>query len=255
MNFIGRWLGGLLASVTAAWAQSLPLLPRSPFGPGEEAVYEIHYGPVVAGKAHFIVHDTLVTLRGRPHFLFSVVGKTLPIWDWFYKVRDYYTSIADTHTLRPIYARRKVYEGGYRAFEKIVFQPWRGRIVVNDSIVIHTHTPTYDLVSIVYLGRRVDFSRLHKGHVYPVHIVLDGEVIPVGAEYVGTDTVTIKGKQYRCHVVKPRLVPGRVFKEQDDMTVYIAADSTQRILRIESAIFVGYIQADLVKFTPARPRP
>ncbi len=240
-------VGGWLASL---YSQTIPLLPASPFAPGEEMVFQIHYGPVKAGKAHFILHDTLVHLQSTTFFLLSVVGKTLPIWDWFYKVRDYYTSIADTHTLRPVYARRKIYEGGYRAFEKVFFHWNKGRITVNDTHHIHTTYPVYDLLSIVYLGRRADFSRLQKGHVYSLHIILDGEIIPVGAEYIGIQTIMVNGRFYECFVVKPRLVPGRVFKEQDDMTVYIHTGPHREVVRIESAIFVGYIQADLIRFTP-----
>ncbi len=232
----------------------MPLLPRAPFSPGERAVYDIHYGLVSAGRAYFTIGDSLVVIKGRPYYSLSVVGTTLPIWDWFYKVRDYYTSIADTHTLRPLYARRKIYEGGYQTIERIFFHWKKGYLQINDTLRVATRRMIYDLVSVVYLGRRTDFSRLTPGQEYPIHIVLDGEILRVGAQYIDTGTVRIRGTTYPCYIVKPKLVPGRVFKEQDDMTVYISRDERQVVLRIESAIFVGYIQADLMEYHPGRRR-
>ncbi len=253
MNTVVKFCQTVLmaASLSAVGQQApLPLRPQAPFAPGEQAIYDIHYGPVYAGRAYFTILDSLVMIRGRPYYSLAVVGKTLPIWDWFYKVRDYYVSIADTHTLRPLYARRKVYEGGYTAFEQIFFNHEKGYLIINDSIRLPTPSAVYDLLSMVYLGRRADFSRLVPGQTYPLRIVLDGEVLPVSAQYVGTGTVSIRGQTYPCYIVKPKLVPGRVFKEQDDMTVYISRDERQVVLRIESAIFVGYIQADLASYRP-----
>lgn len=217
------------------------------FKRGERLKYNIHYGPVNAGRAIFTVKDALKYINHTPHYGFKVFGKSLSGWDWFFKVRDHYRSWVDTHTLLPSKASRDVREGSYETEERLVFQRDKGRVLRNgkpEKVPPQLH----DLVSAIYYARCINFKGIAPGTYVPIKTFFEGEVFPLGLTYKGTQSLETDLGTFRVRVFKPELVEGRVFKGQDDMKVYVSADKNQVPLRIESKIFIGRIQADLYTY-------
>lgn len=217
------------------------------FQPGEELTYMIRYGPLTAGKATFKVKDTILTVQGVEHYWLNVHGRTLSSWDWFYKVRDYLYSIVDTNTLLPTVALRDVREGSYETREKLIFKRSKNVVKSNDK-TFQVPDDIHDLLSGLYYGRCIDYSNLKPGAFFPINTFFADTLFPVGATYMGTKTINTRLGTFKCHVVKPKLIQGRIFKGQYDMTIYVSRDKNQVPVRIESAIFVGYIRADLVHY-------
>ncbi len=86
-----------------------------PFTQGESLEYKIHYGPIDAGKA------TLKVLKKEDNYWFVAEGKSIGVFNIFFKVRDYYESIIDLNCLCPIYFNRDVREGNYKKKRKRFF--------------------------------------------------------------------------------------------------------------------------------------
>ena len=219
----------------------LLLLSSQPEGDGE---LRPQYGLVNAGKATFEVKDELVDISHKPHYAFSVFGRSNSGWDWFYKVRDYYYSWVDTATMLPTKAIRDVREGRYTAEEKLIFRRDHNEIIRNGEAKAVT-SRIHDIVSAVYYARCISFQNVDSGTYVPIKTYFEDSVFPLGVTYKGTQQLETDFGQFQTRVFKPELVEGRIFKGQDDMTVYVSADKNQVPLRIESKIFVGYIQADL----------
>lgn len=236
-------LGGL---VLVSWQGDEKLLKPSyqAFQKGEELEYRIHYGMVNAGKATFEVKDTLVSYNGNPHFFLKVFGRSLKTWDWFYKVRDRYYSYMDTATFLPSFAYRDVHEGSYETTEKTIFKRSQNRVINNDSLH-QVPDRTHDILSAIYYARCIDFSDVPEKTYVPINTFFAGGMFPLGVTYLGEETVKTQLGKFRCRKFRPELVEGRIFKGQDDMTVYVSDDRNQVPIRIESKIFVGKIQADL----------
>lgn len=214
------------------------------FEPGERLEYNIHYGLVNAGKATFEVKDELVSIDQQAHYAFSVFGRSTSGWDWFYKVRDYYYSWVDTHTMLPSKAYRDVREGSYTTEEELIFQREEEQVIRNGKA--HDVPPRiHDIVSAIYYARCIGFADVEPGTYIPIKTYFANELFPLGVTYKGTQQLETDFGTFRVRVFQPELVEGRVFKGQDDMTVYVSADKNQVPLRIESKIFVGTIQADL----------
>jgi hypothetical protein len=217
------------------------------FKKGERLKYNIHYGPVNAGRAIFTVKENFQQINNEPHFAFKVFGRSLSGWDWFFKVRDYYRSWVDTQTLLPSKATRDVREGSYETEEKLIFQREKGRIIRNGE-PREVPPRLHDLVSAIYYARCINFTAVDPGTYIPIKTFFANEVFPLGVTYKGIQTLKTKLGKFKVRVFKPELVEGRVFKGQDDMTVYVSADKNQVPLRIESKIFIGRIQADLYAY-------
>lgn len=230
----------------ALWQEDEKLLKPSyqAFERGEALEYRIHYGMIDAGKARFEVKDTLISYNGRPHFFLKVFGRSLKNWDWFYKVRDHYYSFMDTASYLPSFAYRDVKEGSYETTEKLVFKRHQNQVLCNDTLH-DVPERTHDILSAIYYARCIDFSEVPTETHVPINTFFAGDLFPLGVTYLGKETVKTKLGKFRCRKFRPQLVEGRIFKGQDDMTVYVSDDKNQVPIRIESKIFVGKIQADL----------
>ncbi len=217
------------------------------FQRGEELNYRIHYGLVNAGKATFHVRDTLVSIGGKPHFSIKVFGRSKSTWDWFYKVRDHYYTYMDTNTYLPSIAYRNVREGSYKTKERLVFKREDG-VLLRNGEKRNIPEGIHDILSAIYYARCINFSKAQTGAHLPIKTFFSDSLFPVGVTYKGKSTVKTNFGKFKCRIFEPELVKGRIFKGQDDMTVYVSDDRNQVPLRIESKIFVGKIQADLKSF-------
>lgn len=190
-------------------------------------------------------------MDGYPHFKVQATGRTYKVWDWLYKVRDYYTSYLDTQSLLSSLFVRQVSEGDYEANDAYRFERENKLAVSKDTSTAIEHN-THDLLSILYHLRCVDYTEAPVGTKAQFTFLLGSKVYKAGLELMGRKTIKTKLGTFECMVIKPDLVKGRIFKGQEDMTVYVSNDLNQVPIRIESAIFVGRIKADLVEFKNLR---
>lgn len=217
------------------------------FKRGEKLDYIIHYGPINAGKATFTVKDTLLSIDGRKHYMVKVFGRSIKTWDWIYKVRDHYYTFMDTTTLLPSVGIRDVYEGGYAKKEKMVFNRDKN-IVTSNGVEHEVPDNIHDILSAIYYARCIDFSDILPGTFIPINTFFEDSLFPVGVTYKGIGELNTKLGDFKCRIFQPQLIKGRIFKGQQDMTVYVSDDKNQLPIRVESEIFVGKIQADLVEY-------
>jgi hypothetical protein len=72
----------------------------------------------------------------------------------------------------------------------------------------------------------------------------------MGVHYLGKKTITTANfGKVKCLVFRPKLIEGRVFQDQEDMTLYVSDDKNQIPVRIESKVYLGTVRADLVKYS------
>jgi hypothetical protein len=262
-------LAAALVCSPACWAQIRQPNPlRVAFERGEAIHYRIYYSGIPVGKALFEVKPEWHRHQGEPHYHLHAMGRSLSGWDMFFKVRDYYHSVVDTQTLQPLMAYRDVREGSYQAEERYFFMRdaphTRGRpenpaprqsrdwvrsfhIEESDTTDTSMWVPqrTFDIVSAIYFARGLDFSQAEPGDSFPLVVYLENEAFELGMKFLGREVLELNGHRYRCLVIKPELVAGRVFPGQDDMTVWVSDDRSKLPLRIKSKIFIGYIRADI----------
>lgn len=252
----------ILAMLAAGWAVAQNHLREAvyhpeyrPFKPGEYLRYNIHYGLVNAGEATFRLADTLRQMGKRPHYVVEVTGRSYRAWDVFFKVRDFYYSYIDTATMLPSVYSRHVLEGDFNDRESYFFDrvkmEARGKNLLGPQ-VIDIPARVQDLASMLYFARSVRFYNKPQGFLLPIDVFFESEWFASGAKLDGITEVQTALGRFRCMRIVPQLVEGRVFKGQEDMVVYVSADKNQVPIRIESAIFVGSIKADLVEYSHLR---
>lgn len=231
-------------------------IQNSTFQGGEEITYKLYYNWnfvwLSAGEVTFRVRDL-----GNQYHL-SAVGRTYKSYEWFYKVRDYYDTYIDKNTLLPSISIRNIQEGGYQLYDKVTFDrnrqvavglrgKTREQAKVTEYDIDHC---IHDMLSIIYYSRNINFDALNNGATFPVKIFLDKETYPLKVKYLGKeDRKKVKGQgRFQTHVFSPQVIAGEIFKEDDQMKVWVSADQNKIPMEIESPVSVGSVKAVLKSY-------
>ena len=229
------------------------------FKTGEKLTYEVSYNWsfvwVSAGKVIFET-DTK-TVNNKRFFHFKGTGKSYSFYDWFYKVRDKFSSVADKKTLLPVEFERNTSEGNYKVNNSYLFDYDKNRVISSTQnskspLAIDTlklEPCTFDLLSAVYYTRTLNFSDKTTGYEVPVRLVIDGEFYEITIKYLGKEIVNNKdGKQYDCIKFSANLVAGTIFKEGKEIFVWVTNDRNKIPIMVEASIMVGSIKAYLSEY-------
>ena len=226
------------------------------FQAGEKIVYKLYYNWnfvwLSAGEVTFLVHD----LPDQYHVM--IRGRTYESYEWFYKVRDNYESYIDKETLLPRIHIKDIHEGGYKKYDRTTFDQENHTIVSMRGKTRDELKPKYmdveecmhDLISIVYYARNLRYNDMTLGEEIPMKILMDQEIYPLSLKYLGPQAKTkVKGVgTFRTQKFSPQLIAGDVFKEGDEMKIYVSDDDNKLPVLIESPVTVGSVKAVLKSY-------
>lgn len=218
------------------------------FRPGEKLKFRIHYGILDAGEATLEVHNDIQKFGGRDCYRVIGIGNSVGAFNWFFKVRDRYESLVDKQAIVPWYFIRRVNEGGYIINQNVSFNHYVDS-AKSEKTTIKIPDNTQDLISSFYYARTIDFSKAKEGDIFQITGYLDDEVFPMNLKFIGRETIKSKKGTFRCLKLRPMLQEGRVFKEQEDMTIWVSDDKNKIPIRVQTDILIGSIKMDLVDFT------
>lgn len=230
---------------------------ESAFGDGEWFKFRMSYsGWLKAGEATLNVDEK--KLNGKTVFHVVGKGKTTGLANAFFKVRDRYESYFDKETGVPYRFIRKIDEGGHTKDIEINFdQKNRKAEVFNKKKkkvkTITTEQDVQDMVSMYYyLRNNIEIASLRKGDEIKTNMFFDEENYGFKLKYLGKETikVDINGSDVKVKTLKfrPYVMAGRVFKEEESLTLWISADKNKIPLKIKADLAVGSLRADLVEF-------
>ncbi len=242
-------------SQTVDYAQNnLRSITNVAFKPGELLTFRVHYGILDAGEATLEVKPELTNLGGRECYHVVGNGKSVGAFDWFFKVRDRYESVVDKNAMIPWLFIRRVNEGGYIINQNVSFNHFLDS-VKSEKATISVPDNTQDLISAFYYARTLDFANAKAGDIFEINGYLDDKVLPLNLKFLGRENVKCKKGTFRCIVLRPMLQEGRVFKDQEDMTVWISDDANKIPVRMQTNILIGSIKMDLVDYTNLANEP
>jgi len=106
---------------------------------------------------------------------------------------------------------------------------------------------TYDVLSILYYTRNIDYSALYPGDTIPVTILLDNELTNIYFRYLGKENIRVRGfGKFGCIKFSVYLVEGTLFEGGEDMEVWVTDDENRIPLKINSPILVGSVKARII---------
>lgn len=222
------------------------------FQAGEELSFSIQYtwGAMNTDVGHATIALDSLTFNGEEAFQIKVLGKTTRFFDWVFKVREDFRSWFTRDGLRPLKFTRDTHEGGYEARNTYMYD-WSAQEPVIRADVYSSKrgqrslelplTPcTFDLPSLFYFARNMDFDAVDPGKRYPMTFAIDDEVFNVYFILYGRQTIKVKGiGEVKVIKFAAKLLEGEVFKGEEDMIIYISDDMNRLPVYFEAPLLVG----------------
>ncbi|MFT7079023.1 MAG: hypothetical protein ACJAZC_000551 [Cryomorphaceae bacterium] len=226
----------------------LPAIDQIAFGEGEYLRFRLHYGLIDAGEAELNVYKSNKKYEGRDALHVVGTGKTLGAFNWFFKVRDRYETYLDEEGVFPWEFVRDIREGGYEKQQTYSFHQHKAAVSTNKGDTFKIPPLSQDMLSSFYFARTIDFSNARIGEVFTIPTFVDGEEYPLKIRYLGKENLKSRTGTYRCLKFVPVVQEGRVFKEEEDMTVWITDDKNKIPVLAQAKVLVGSIKMELVEY-------
>ena len=163
-------------------------------------------------------------------------------------------SYFDKVTNKPFQYVRKIDEGGYTKNQEGFFNQEKNKVLVKDykNKTEKTFSVTenvQDIVSTFYfLRNHPNIDKLKVGESIVVDMFFDDETTKFKLKFLGREDVTTKFGVVPTMIFRPLVQSGRVFKEEESLTVWISDDNNKLPIRIRANLAVGSIKADLDGF-------
>lgn len=224
--------------------------PPKAFVAGEHLVYRLHYGFLNASYASFSLEETTLDSLRVNHVVAK--GKTTGFASWFFKVDDRYESYFTKDQHLPLKFIRKVNEGGYTMDLEVDFKPDEKKAVLKDlkrdkEFHFDYKNNLQDIISGLYFLRNApSLNQMNIGDFFEMDMLYDDDgIFSFKLEFLGPDTLKTTFGKVPCLKFRPYVQSGRVFKEQESITLWVSNDQNRIPIRIQANILVGSIKADI----------
>ncbi len=241
-----------LLGFTQTITESTPGEVKLPFKAGEWFEFRIHYGFFNASYATLELSQD--TLNGKPVLHAKGYGTTTGLARWFFKVEDHYDTYFDEKKIIPYWFIRDIYEGGYTKNLEINFDHIQNLAHVSDLKYKKQQTfkisdSAQDLISAFYYLRAFyPSNRLKPNETFSINMFFDKENYVFKMKFLGKETLHTKFGKIRCMKFRPYVQSGRVFREQESVTLWITDDGNKIPIRLQANLAIGSIKVDLEKF-------
>ncbi|MFC4209956.1 DUF3108 domain-containing protein [Pedobacter lithocola] len=226
-------------------AQELPVKKEAVFQDGEILKYRLKYGFITAAEAMIKVQNSDLKFDNKPTYKLTVDAQTSGTFDVFYKIRDHYDSYIDKTDLLPYFYQENIREASYKRQDKARFNQDGKKVVSNRGTFSTPTTQTFDLVSAYYFARSLDISKLKVGDKFKLNYFLGDEISALEIEYVGKETVKNKLGSIRCLKFSPSIKPGRIFKKDSRLYLWVTDDGNRVPVKAQVEILVGAVTMEL----------
>ena len=105
------------------------------------------------------------------------------------------------------------------------------------------------MVSVYYfLRNKIDVVNLKKGDEIVTDMFFDKENFGFKLKYLGEEVIRTKFGKVKTLKFRPYVMAGRVFKEEESLTLWVSNDRNRIPLRIKADLAIGSLRADLEAF-------
>lgn len=221
---------------------------EKPYNPGEELFYRIKVGPIHGGDGSLMLQQ--VKYDNRNVFYAVAEGKTIGITNKIYNVLDIYHSYFDIQSTLPYKTIRDITEGNYKRYQEAYFDHESGTAYSErlDS-VIQIPEGIMDMVSVLYYLRGLDFRYIKPGDMLKTMTLFDDELFPFDLRYRGKEIIKTKFGKIQCHRFDPIVETGRMFKSEDDMTIWLSDDKNRIPVKVRFDLILISLKIELEQYS------
>lgn len=229
--------------------ESIPKVSFQPFSKGERLEYLVHYGFVDAGTATIQVINQDYKIGEKDVLRVVGTGRSQGAFDWFFKVRDTYESYIDPEDMKPYVFKRDISEGGYKFKQHYQFFHDENKVKDNrKNEEVAAPSGIQDMISAYYFARTIDLEKYNIGDVIEFQAFVDGKVEPLKIRFLGKEKVKVESGTFQCLKFQPLVQKGRIFDDEEDLTVYITDDKNRIPVLAKANVLVGSIKMELTSY-------
>lgn len=237
----------LISGTYISTAQIMPEFKSGAFQPGEKLTYNARYGFINAAEVKLEVQDSKKEFSGNKTYHLIATAKTTSSFDFFMKVRHRYDSYIDVNTFLPYQFTESVREGNYKRDGFVNFDQKNNKVTATKG-TFNTPDNIFDIISLYYFARCLDLKNVSIGEILKMNFFLDDGVYPADIEYLGKETITTDAGKFECIKFSPSLQPGRVFRKDSRMYIWITNDANRIPVKVEVEILIGSVYIELQKY-------
>lgn len=225
---------------------------QSAYQSGEYFKFQVSYGFINAGIATLELKDA--TYNGKSVYHAKGYGYTTGVSKAFFKVKDDYQSYFDKSTGQPYRFIRKIYEGGYTRNQE-GFVNYKNNTVLlkdhksNKEYTYDVPSKIQDVISSFYYFRNHDkLDKMKVGETIQIDMFFDDEIFKFRLKFMGNEKIKTKFGTINTLKFRPYVQAGRVFKEQESLTIWISDDVNRIPVKIQASLLVGSLKAELIQY-------
>jgi len=217
------------------------------FGPGEKLKFEVRALGMVGGYGTLEVGNP-VTLQGRLCYSLSARATAAFPFSAVFQVKDVQTSYFDNVDFLPWKFENRVQEGKHRSENIELYDQVHHKVVRT-----HDGKPpeeldvapfTQDIISCFYYFRLLPMK---VGETYSIPTQAAGQNYNLIVEVLRKEKVTLDTGTYDCVMIKPHVRYATIFRNTDDIEIWLTDDARHMPVLVRSAIFIGHVEAKLLE--------
>ncbi len=230
---------------------------KLPFQPGEKIYYDIyyHWGLIwkLAGQGTLGVDKA--TYNGKDALKMYLNGTTLNFADKMMKVRDT-LRLVTTPDMVPLYYTKIANEGKHWGQDVLHYQydgngNTKGKVSIlrrtkpQYDTIIHVNGQAFDMLSVFYHLRMINYSKLKMYEVLTIPIFTGKKQVKMRVKYMGRTIVKLRSKkEYPSYRLNLSFVNDDNLKDDDPIEVWLSDDAQRIPLKIEGKLPIGSLQAE-----------
>ncbi|MDH6359085.1 DUF3108 domain-containing protein [Parabacteroides sp. PF5-9] len=222
-----------------------------PFKPGEVLTFDMYfkYGLINAKAGESSLSVTEGSYEGKDVLQLTLHAKSAGAAKAFMSVADTLSAYMSKDLL-PLAFIKNAHEGKDYTYEEAIYQYTSDKIKVQtkrirneiprfDTTLVSQHK-IYDMVSILYYARTLDYASLEKGEKLTVSYLSGKRMETMDVKYHGLETIKANdGREYYC-IKLTMLLNENAFEDKNEaMQVYITNDQNRVPIRIDSKLKKG----------------
>lgn len=220
---------------------------------GERLTYQIYYGLLNGGKVEMTLEPTW--FNGEKVLHAKATGYTTGLANRIFRIYDVYQSFMEPRTGLPVKAIRDISEGSYRYYNEVLFDRDSNTVVSQLSGVNEVPEGILDMISVIYkLRDTLQTYNFNQGDILEFTTYFSDKVYPVVVQYSNPEVINTRKGTFNALKFYPASEPGRVFKSDNDITVWLSNDKNFVPLRVRLNMLVGSVRMDLVEAEGLRYR-
>lgn len=234
---------------------------KDPFVVGEKVVHEVSYFAMNAGTITFEVKP-FAQVDGHKSYNFYTGIKSASLFESFYAVDDWVTTLVDFETLNPYVYELHVKETSQLREAQALFDQkknhvtfWEKKVTKKDGK--QEKKMEWDMLPYSQnVFSAIFYLRVFQWDVGTEHqfrVAHDNENLVFKAKAIRREKISTDAGDFTALVIKPEIQLEGKFKPTGDNFIWISDDDRKLVLRIESKIKIGTLKSEIVSLRKGAP--